>query len=156
MFTDISEIKTCNKYVSEGWYVTGYLYVSMIIQPVVPFVLITVMNSVILYTICKRKNTKLGQSISQKIDSQLTAMFLLISIAYLVLTFPFEVRKIYSYYTGYGETPQEYAVGYFFLIITFELIMMNNGMNFFLYLMSGAKFRKDLKFLFSKSKYPYR
>ena len=43
----------CTRYSREEWYVTAYMYVSMIVNPVVPFVSITVMNSFILYTICK-------------------------------------------------------------------------------------------------------
>ena len=134
----------CARYAREGWYVTAYMYVSMIVNPVVPFVSITVMNSFILYTICKRKNTELGQSsIAHKVESQLTVMLVLICTTYLVLTFPFEFRELYMYYVGYSRTP----VAHFVFKVTFELMMLNSGINFFLYLMSGRKFRNDIKML---------
>ena len=140
----------CARYASEGWFVTAYMYVSMIVNPVVPFVSITVMNRVILYKICScsQKNTGLRKSsMAHKVESQLTTMLVLICTAYLVLTFPFEFRELYMYYVGYGKTPHDHAVASFVFEVTFNLMKLNSGISFFLYLMSGTKFRNDLKML---------
>ena len=148
-FAGAKEPDMCARYAREGWYVTAYMYVSMVVNPVVPFVSITVMNSFILYTICKRKNTGLGQSsMAHKAEFQLTTMLVLICTAYLVLTFPFEFRELFMYYVGYGKTPHDHAVAAFVFEVTFNLMMLNSGINFFLYLLAGKKFRTDLKVLF--------
>ena len=143
--------KECTIYAMEGWYVTAYMYISMVFSPVFPFVSITVMNSFILYTICRRKNTELAHSSNaHKVESQLTIMLVMICTTYLVLTFPFEFQELYMYYAGLGNTPDEIAINWFIVIVALQLMTMNSGINFFLYLTSGQKFRTDLKILFLK------
>ena len=149
-FVGLEEYTTeCTIYEMERWYVTAYMYTSMVLSPVVPFVSLTVMNSFILYTICRRKNTELGHSsIAHKVESQLTIMLVLICTTYLVLTFPFEFIELYMYYVGHGNTLNEIAITWLVVNVSLQLMTMNSGINFFLYLISGQKFRADLKILF--------
>ena len=52
-FAEPKTSQMCVRYSKEEWYVTAYMYVSIVLKPIVPFVSITFINSVILYTICK-------------------------------------------------------------------------------------------------------
>ena len=76
-------------------------------------------------------------------------MLLLISSTYVILTVPFEVREIYSYYISYGNTPEDFAFNFFIINVTRNLMILNSGINFFLYLLSGRKFKNDLQILLS-------
>ena len=122
----------CIRYSMEAWYVTLYAHISMIVHPLLPFVSVVTMNSVILFKLCKRQSSGISTSTAnQKAQKQLVIMLLVISSTYLVLTIPFEAREIYSYYVTYGNTPEGFAVNYFIFVVTHELITMNSGINFF-------------------------
>ena len=71
-------------------------------------------------------------------------MLILVSFLFVVLLLPFEIREIYYTIFSKAETPKEYAIFIFVFDITFELYNVNNGINFYLYFISGTKFRRDL------------
>ena len=140
----------CIRYSQETWYVTLYAHISMIVHPLLPFASVLTMNSIILFKLCKRKSSGISTSTAiQKAQKQLIIMLLSISSTYLVLTIPFEAREIYLYYVTYANTPEGFAENFFAFAVTHELITVNSGINFFLYLLSGRKFRTDLQILLS-------
>ena len=150
-FAGINEAgNNCIRYSVEAWYVTLYTHISMVVHPLLPFVSVVTMNSVILLKLCRRQSSGISTStVSQKAQKQLIIMLLVISSTYLVLTIPFEAREIYSYYDTYGNSPESIAENYFIFAVTYELITINSGINFFLYMLSGRKFRNDLQILLS-------
>ena len=140
----------CIRYSQKAWYVTLYAHLSMTVHPLFPFVSVVTMNSIILFKICKRSNSGISNSpTNQNVQKQLIIMLLIISFTYLLLTFPFEARAIYYYYISYGNTPEDFAFNFFTLNVTRHLIILNSGINFFLYLLSGRKFKNDLQILLS-------
>ena len=140
----------CIRYSQEAWYVTLYAHLSMIFHPLFPFISVVTLNTVILLKVFKRETSGItNSSTNQKVQKQLIIMLLIISSTYLILTVPFEAREIYSYYISYGNSPEDFAFNFFILNVTRHLIILNSGINFFLYLLSGRKFKNDLQILLS-------
>ena len=80
----------------------------------------------------------------KSMTNQLTTMLLLVTTLFLILHLPSHPRSIYQTFTK-RDTPSKYASSMLFVEIAFELYTTNSGINFFLYCISGQKFRNDLK-----------
>ena len=71
-------------------------------------------------------------------------MLLLITTLFLILLFPTYVRFIYTAFMS-ADTPSKLATSMFISELSYKLYVTNSGINFFLYCVSGKKFRSDLK-----------
>ena len=139
----------CARYVKDRWYVTVYSYMSLIITSVIPVSMLFVMNIVIIKTVRKSQqmrseNQAAVQEKAKGTEVQLTIMLILVSSLFVILLLPFEIREIYYTIFSKADTPKQYAIFIFVFDITFELYNVNNGINFYLYFISGTKFRRDL------------
>ena len=95
-----------------------------------------------------------GRGEGQKVKSsetQIYVILLLVTFAFLILTTPAYVLFIYVMFVDYGKTPDSFAGFYLFYNVGQKTYYTNYGINFFLYVISGGKFRADLIKLF-KSK----
>ena len=81
-------------------------------------------------------------------ENQLTIMLLLVTTLFIVLLLPSYIRLVYVAFVEVNS-PSKYASSTLLFQITYKLLMTNNGINFFLYCISGRKVRSDLKELFS-------
>ena len=142
----------CARYVKEAWYVTIYSYMSMIVTPVVPVSLLFVMNIIIIKTVWKSQRIRYinqtGQDKTKGTEVQLTIMLILVSSLFVILLLPFEMREIYYTIFSKAETPKQFAIFIFVFDVTYELYNVNYGINFYLYFISGTKFRRDLLNIF--------
>ena len=77
-------------------------------------------------------------------ENQLTIMLLLVTLLFSVLLIPTYIRFIYLTLVK-SDTPEKYARAMLLFQLTYKLYATNNGVNFFLYCISGHKFRNDLK-----------
>ena len=77
-------------------------------------------------------------------EKQLTFMLLLVTTLFLILLFPTYARFVYGTFVT-RDTPTKYASFMLFHQVSSRLYVTNNGINFFLYCISGQKFRNDLK-----------
>ena len=135
-----------------------YYWLSEIFLFIFPFLSLLTMNSVIIHTLRKRSRLKLLQSTDQaqsesqnlkgkQTEKQIFTMLLLITFVFLALNIP--TRSLVFYLNFYSaNTPYYYAGLHLFYQIGEKSFYTNHGINFFLYVMSGQKFRKDLKDLF--------
>ena len=151
-----------NKFASVNVYGELYYWFSEVISFILPFVSLLTMNSVIIHTLRQRsklkmseaqdKSQKMGQNIKNKnSDRQIFTMLLLVTFGYLILNIP--VKSLIFYLNFYsGQTAYYYAGLHLFYQIGEKTFYTNHGINFFLYVMSGQKFRTDLKNLFICSK----
>ena len=136
-----------------------YYWLSFVIQFVMPFVLLLTMNSIIIHKIRTRSvireevnspgNTKSGKnSKTKKFQSQTFAVLLLVTFAFMVLTTPAYIFFLYVRLIDISKTPLYFARYYLFYNCAQKMQFSNHGINFFLYVISGNKFRTDLKGLF--------
>ena len=93
----------------------------------------------------KRRNTKGSK------DNQLTIMLLLITFTFLLLTLPQYVRYLVAVFWNYTTRAEDYASFLLLAHASNRFFYMNSACNFFLYCMSGNKFRQDVKNLFTFS-----
>ena len=77
-------------------------------------------------------------------ESQVTIMLLLVTAFFLVLMLPTYIRYVYTQFVKLN-TPFKYTGFVLFFEISQKLYNTNNAINFFLYCISGKKFRNDLK-----------
>ena len=131
-----------------------------------PFLLLLTMNSIIVHILRKRSESVIKMSANQsqgqdqgqvsKMKSsnrQMFTMLLLVAFAFLMLALPI---TIIGYYVRLSKdlttTPEGLALSYLLNSIGEKLYYTNFGINFYLYVMSGRKFRSDLVKLFEDAK----
>jgi hypothetical protein len=85
-------------------------------------------------------------------DNQLTVMLLLVTFTFLLLTLPQYARYAASVLWNYMSSPQSYADYVLTAHVTNRLFTTNSACNFFLYCLSGTRFRQDLISLFRRNK----
>ena len=76
-------------------------------------------------------------------DTQLVVMLLWVTFTYLALTFPIYLHNSISTIIDYQQSAEKYALNDFSLQLTRNLFRTNSGVNFFLYIISGSKFRHE-------------
>ena len=91
-----------------------------------------------------------NQQLSSK-DRNLIVMLLLVSFMFLILNAPRFMRIIIFATVKFEPTPERIALNTLAWHITNKLYFSNNACNFFLYCVSGSKFRRDFKALFREN-----
>ena len=140
-----------------------YYWVSLVINFAFPFVLLLIMNSFIIHTIRQRSVLGLSRSSSQgqgqnhgnKIknsEMQMFVILLLVTFGFLILMTPSYVLFVYVMFVDYEKSAQAFAGFTLFYSVGQKTYYTNYAINFFLYVISGKKFRTDLLKLFGASK----
>ena len=142
--------------ISDGQF---YYWLSFLIQFALPFILLLIMNSFIIHklrtrTVLSNEKAK-GISIkpsrpvdnpkTKSSDLQVFAILLLVTFAFLILTTPAYVFLIFVKFVDFAKTPPRFAGYFLFYNIAHKMQFTNHGINFFLYVISGKKFKTDLR-----------
>ena len=136
-----------------------YYWLSFVIHFAFPFILLVVMNSVIIRAISKSFKVKgkqikgakgQGQSEGQikSSETQVYATLLLVTFAFLTFATPAYVFFFYVIFFDYTQSAYRFAGFHLFYNVAQKFHYTNYGINFFLYVISGGKFRSDLIKLF--------
>ena len=157
--------KACvvNQFASEYILAELYQWLTEIFTFMFPFVALLTMNSFIIHTLRKRSKsgffnssaegkTKVDDLKIQHSEKQIYTMLLLVTFTYLILNTPTGAGVFFLSFTTGGDTPYYYASLHLFYQIGDKSCVTNHAINFFLYVMSGQKFRKDLIHLFLPKK----
>ena len=137
-----------------------YTWFTFVLNAIIPFTMLIHMNFVIVNAVRKSRkffkanNETTGKGRDQGMETRkktmksaekhLVIMLLLVTILFLILLCPTYFRFIYLVFAK-RDTPFKYAQSVLLSEITAELYASNSGINFFLYCISGKKFRNDLK-----------
>ena len=78
----------------------------------------------------------------QKKASSVTVTIIIVSVAFVVITIPAQVYNTFFY--GYASSDFDYFLYDFFFVYA----LSNFGWNFYLYCLTGSKFREEFKILF--------
>ena len=147
-----------NTIASDNGFGEFYYWLSEITLFMFPFISLLSMNSVIIHTLRMRSKLKLletpveGQTEGQTLKSKQAEKHIFTTL--LNITFVFvalnSTTRALVFYLNFcsANTPYHYAGLHLFYKIGEKSFYSNHGINFFLYVMSGQKFRKDLKELF--------
>ena len=163
----------CHGFAVKGIFTKVLVWISAFVSGVIPFTLLVYINFHIVQTVRKsrkqfhdKKNeikdvvqraSKSEHDISsnriddpkdprrksKSAENQLTVMLVLVAILFLVLNAPTYVRFVYTSLFK-AKTAREYASFFLFMQISQKLYLLNNCINFALYMGSGRKFRKEL------------
>ena len=142
-----------------------YYWLSLVVNYALPFILLLSMNSVIIHKIRNRdiitNSPECGnhlqsmiqdkKSKSKSSENQMCLILLLVSFGFLILTTPAYLLFFFIMFVDFLKTPQLLAGYYLFWNVSHKLYTTNHGINFFLYVISGKKFRTDLLKLFKRS-----
>ena len=131
-----------------------YSWFTIVLNGIIPFVLLIHMNFVIVKTVKDshklfRSNvgtvgTEQRPNSMKNAENQLTTMLLLVTTLFLILVLSTYVRFIYAAFIT-SDTPSKFAMSILIFEISYKFLVTNSGINFFLYCLSGKKFRNDLK-----------
>ena len=131
-----------------------YSWLTIVINAIIPFVLLIHMNYVIVKTVRKSRKmfrsnietegTDTRQKTMKNAENQLTTMLLLVTTLFLILVLTTYIRFIYAAFVT-SDTPSKFATSMLIFEISYKFLVTNSGINFFLYCVSGQKFRNDLK-----------
>ena len=134
-----------------------YYWLSFVISYAFPFVLLLSMNSVIIHKIRNRSKFMVKQSGNEdqgqgqtkvtkmkNSDKQVYAILLLVTFGFLILTSPGYLFFLFIMVVDFTTSPKVFAGYYLFYNIAQKLHYTNHGINFFLYVISGQKFKTDL------------
>ena len=170
VFITGSSGRNCNAYgeASGTSYGEFYYWFSFILNFALPFVLLLIMNSFIIHLLRKRKfkfaaktlsNEGQGQVQSQgqisknrNSERQIYITLLLVTFSFLIFTTPPDVLMFYIMFIDYKKSAYSFAAFYLFYQVGQKSYYTNYGINFFLYVMSGRRFRTDLFQLFKYGK----
>ena len=145
-----------------GTIVKVFTWINFLNNGIIPISMLIYMNYVIVQTIkhsgkifgSKLKHvshTKQGMDTRQRkmksAEKQVTVMLLLVTTLFIILQIPTYTRYFYMAFVA-QDTPSQFASFILFSFITYALLVTNNGINFFLYCISGQRFRDDLKEMF--------
>ena len=139
----------------------AYYWLSFLVQFAFPFVLLLTMNTVIIHKIRRRslfkregipsENSNQHEHFkTENSELQMFAILLLVTFAFMLLTTPAYSFFFYMIIMDISKSPSHFARYYLFYNCAQKMQFTNHGINFFLYVISGQKFRTDLKNLFLK------
>ena len=140
-----------------------YYWFSIFLRGILPFMLLLVMNSVIIHTLRQRSKLILRRSRDQgqpqgqnessntnikQSERQIYLMLLFVTFTFLICITPFYTwALLFNFYKS--NSPHFFAGLVFLQSVASAAMYANCGINFFLYVISGHKFREDLVNLFS-------
>ena len=135
-----------------------YYWTSSVLNYGLPFVLLLIMNTVIINTLRKRSKstiiTRPGHSghtetetESKNSERQIFVILIVISFAYFILNVPAYIYIFISFAGLNKQNPYHLAAFHLYISVAQKALYTNYGINFYLYVISGQKFRKDLLLL---------
>ncbi|KAL8591934.1 hypothetical protein ACOMHN_039987 [Nucella lapillus] len=135
-----------------------FTYIDLLLYSILPFTCILVANSVLVWnlratlrdirqTFAERDTAVAAR---EKAASSVTWTVLLVSCAYIVLSLPIAVYfiSLFIFDPSAEISVAERARIFLIRAITFMLMFCNSAVNFYLYCLTGAKFRKEFAKLF--------
>ena len=116
-----------------------------------PFLALLSMNSVIIYKVRNRaRNLNIEKDNKSAENAQMTVLLLSVSFVFLLLNTPSQVYYLIDMYVDFTKTPKDFGTFSLVFNIAKHCHFSNSGVNFFLYVLSGSKFRNDLIAVFVK------
>lgn len=142
------------------WY-----YLDGLAYSIIPFIVLIVCNIMIIVGIKRssrkqraltNKMDKLQSADKAKQQSQITIMLVTISIVFVLFTMPNCIFFIIQGKINYLATPHSHAIWVLWMQVIFFLSDANHAINFYLYFLSGQKFRQKFKSMVCCRKSPKR
>ena len=172
LFTTSASGRTCVFFLKGLKYLSGriFYFLDYVVSFGIPIISLLVMNCVIIYNLCKRPKflTKKSDSVNEGQDQdqgqghsqghrsttqqekQIITMLLVVTFSFLILMIPVYSLMFYTQFIDFTSSPKLYAGFRLFSAIGTRCYHTNFGINLYLYVISGQKFRSDSIGLFRK------
>ena len=144
----------CNAYgkAIKNSYGQMYYWFSFTLNFALPFILLLIMNCYHTHpakTLGKSTKRSEGQVQTEgqgmkNTERQITIMLLSVTFGFLILSTPGYIMLFYTNYIDVRKSAYTFAGYYLFYNVGQKTYYSNYGINFFLYVISGQKFREDL------------
>ena len=126
-----------------------YVWVDSFIASYLPFAIMLVSNVAIIIKLTKaRLRRQTVMNVKSDTGSGMTAMLLTLNFVFLLTTSPIVILLAFEEQLMGDKSPHAIAKFYLAYTITGLLSYWNSALNFFLYCISGTRFRRDLVELF--------
>ena len=143
------------------FYFSVWSWVDLLIFSVLPWLCLVVSNSVLLWTLnvsIRQAQHSLGSAHTDGVSgrkkqaSSMTVTLFAVSMAFIVLILPmscFQLLGFYHHMVGSLDYYYQSKVIAYFYEFALALWQVNGAVNFYLYCLTGSKFRRELKRIFS-------
>ena len=144
-----------------------YYWLTFVLNFVIPFVSLVIMNTVIIKTLYRRSKSNLTETIKirkedqnensaqgekgqgqtnqmKTVERQIYTILRLVTFSFLILSTPSYAMMLYSNSVDHFQSPYHFASYILFVQVGDKAASTNFGINFFLYVLSDKKFRRDL------------
>ena len=91
------------------------------------------------------------QHITKSHEAQLNTMLLSVAFVLVILSLPNYIKFIFYVIVDFNQDPQSYAIYHLVNLVVSQMQTTNHAVIFFLYCLSGTKFRSELQSLFISS-----
>ncbi|KAL8575166.1 hypothetical protein ACOMHN_042476 [Nucella lapillus] len=136
-----------------AWFLDNvFSYVDLVMFSLLPFTFLVMCNSVLIWkliTSTRKARQRMAAVPTQQIlkrsqvNSSVTFTVLVVSLTFLVLTLPSALYiMMYHFKDQTALTPEEAADVYLFHTLSFLLVDSNSAVNFYLYCLTGRRFRE--------------
>ena len=123
-----------------------YYWLSFVVNYSFPFMSLLFMNCFIIHAIRSRKKLSVTNENDTKFktsEKQIFIILLLVTFSFLLLTTPTYMLFLFNMIIDFDQSPKSQADFQLFFVSAQKAFYINNGINFFLYILSGTKFRND-------------
>ena len=149
-----------------SWYNEAYFWVTMAVNWAVPCISLLIMNFWIIVAISRNVDENVGRTTSQtqrnnsdqaqgpsdRAEKHVYTVLLAVTFTFLILTTPHYVFFFYARTFPLAPTPKSLAIFHLCQQVVHKSFYVNSGINFFLYVLSGKKFRQEvLQLIFCKA-----
>ena len=144
-------------YQFEPFFLEIWSWVDLFVFAVLPWLCLAVSNSLLVWKLkvsVREAEVSLGSGQADRTNdrkkavSSITVTLISVSSAFLVLTFPISFIQITNFVywmSGLYSTLFSSRVCFYFKQFSFPLWYANSSINFYIYCLTGTKFRKDAK-----------
>ena len=135
--------------------------IDMLIFSLLPWLCLAVSNSLLLWKLkvsIREAEISLGSGQADRINDRrkkatsITATLIAVSVAFLILTFPISFTQILNVVFWTSRSIEELNLSranYYASEISFKVWYLNSCINFYIYCLTGSKFRKEAKRILS-------
>ncbi len=150
LFVSIPGLNYCTLSNGSKWYVSFYKAATQVVGFVVPLIALIILNTMIIFVVRRSKlllsDTESRVAQRSDVENQLIRMTLIVASVFVILTLPIYV--IYQYIASITpKSTKEAVLNQLIYNIFSHLNKLNHQVNFFLFLATSSKFRRDVKHL---------
>lgn len=140
----------CAPFTENAFMCEIFPWLKLSLYTVVPFLIVFILNFAIVikmfsvfYSLKKQTDESDDRnSQAQMGQYRITVMLLAVSFTWLILTAPF---TLFIFVSEAADDPEQQAKQFLLKTVCFTLLYINHSINFYLYCVTGRKFRNELK-----------